>query len=137
HAGWYFSTGAWHGYGDGTLLYRELGDARIPVAIAGGVATCAVAFAVARGVVGAIVATLPSRRVAGALIAMTLAAALNIGLDLGQLAIRHDSTYGAIVAHERDRQIARDLAAWLASQRRAGVAVSDSARDDELKRLEE
>src|SRR5579862_4912476 len=28
HAGWYLATGAWHGFGDGVLLYHLLGAAR-------------------------------------------------------------------------------------------------------------
>jgi hypothetical protein len=136
HALWYFATGAWHGYGDGVLLYRELGDARIPVAIAAGVVACAVAFALARGVIGAIVAAVPGRRIAGAAIAMAIAAGVNIGLAVGELAIRPDATYGAIMTHERDREIARELARWLAEQKRAGVEVGDAARQQQMAQLE-
>jgi hypothetical protein len=136
HALWYFATGAWHGFGDGVLLYHVLGDARYAVAIAGGLAACAVAFALARGVVGAIVAAVPGRRVAGALIAMAIAAGVNIGLDVGELALRRDATYGAIMTHERDREIARDYARWLAQQRRAGIDVGAAARERQMQELE-
>ena len=136
HALWYFATGAFHGYGDGVLLYRELGAARIPVAVAAGLAVCAVAFVLARGVIGAIVATLPSRRIAGAVIAMAIATGINVTLLVGELSIRRDSTYGAIMTHERDREIARDYARWLAQQRRAGIDVGDAAREQQMQVLE-
>ena len=44
HASWYLATGAFSGFGDGVLLYRELGAARVPVAIGAGLVTCAAAY---------------------------------------------------------------------------------------------
>jgi hypothetical protein len=132
HAGWYFATGTWHGYGDGALVYHLLGDARHAAAIAGGVVTCVAAFVGARDLFRTIVATMPARRFAGVAIAMVVAAAVNAGLAIGELSVRHDTMYGAIMTTERDRTIQRDYARWLAE---AG-AVDDVARERELRQLE-
>jgi hypothetical protein len=137
HAGWYFATGTWHGYGDGALIYRLLGDARYPAAIAGAAVTCVAAFAGARHLFATLVATIgPTRRVAGIAIAMVVAGSVNLALDLGELAIRHDATYVATMASERDRVIARDYARWLDDARRSHTAIDDEARDRELHRLD-
>jgi hypothetical protein len=134
HAGWYLATGAWHGYGDGTLLYRELGEARWPFAIVIGLLACAAAFAGSRWVTGAIAATLPGSRAArltGTLVAVVLAGAVNLGLDLGELRVRRDAIYRETMAPERDRLVARELAAWAAEQPQA----SDAEREAEADRL--
>lgn len=113
HAGWYFSTGTWHGYGDFVRLHRELGDARMPLAIVVGLASCAAAYAGARIVLGSLAATIPGRgtaRIAGVATACVIAGALQIGLMLGETALRRDETYGTIMQRERDRAIARELA---------------------------
>jgi len=71
HAGWYFATGTWHGYGDGALIYQVLGDARYPAAIAAGLVTCGAAFVGARWLFATVVASIgPTRRVAGIAIAV-------------------------------------------------------------------
>ena len=80
HAAWYFSTGTWHGYGDGVQLYHELGVARYPVAIAAGLVTCSAAYLGARGVFGALADTLPSSRAVGVCVACVLAAGVHVGL---------------------------------------------------------
>src|SRR3569623_1791178 len=82
HAGWYLATGAYAGFGDGVLLYRELGGARVPVAIAAGGVTCGAAFLGAREVMGALAAA-PRHRIAGTLGALGLAAGLHAGHALG------------------------------------------------------
>lgn len=128
HAGWYFATGLWHGYGDGTLAYRAVGDARYPIAILVGLGTCAVAFAVARLVLGALAASLPgsrNARIAGVIVAALLAGGIQAGLALGEVAVRGDSTYGAIMKPERERMIARELAAWQRTQQRP---ITDAER---------
>ena len=69
HASWYLATGACSGYGDGVLLYRELGARALPVAIGAGLVTCAAGVSRrARGVRRARGA-LPRHRVAGAVAA--------------------------------------------------------------------
>jgi len=115
HALWYLATGAWHGYGDGALLYHVLGDARAPFAIAVGLATCAATFATARGVLGALAGTLRDHRVAGLVAAAMLAGGLHAGLSIGELRIRRDATYTETMASERDRRIEDALARWQAS----------------------
>src|SRR3569623_515919 len=82
HAGWYLATGAYAGFGDGVLLYRALGGARVPVAIAAGGVTCGAAFLGAREVMGALAAT-QRHRIAGTLGALGLAAGLHAGHALG------------------------------------------------------
>jgi hypothetical protein len=137
HAGWYFATGTWHGYGDGAMTYRVLGDARYPAAIAGGLVTCVAAFLGARWLFQTIVATIgPTRRVAGFAIAMVVAGSVNLALDLGELAVRRDAMYSATMAAERDRAIARDYARWLDDARRHGTAIDDAARERELHQLD-
>jgi len=136
HGGWYFATGTWHGFGDGALIYRVLGDARYPVAIAGGLVACGAAFVGARWLFATVVATIPTRRVAGIAIAVVVAGSVNLALDLGELAIRQDSMYGATMAPERDRVIARDYAHWLDEARRSGAVIDDAARERELHRLD-
>ena len=136
HASWYFATGAFHGYGDGVLLYHELGDARVPVAIAAGVVTCAAAYEGARGVFGALIATVPRGRVVGLIVAAVLAGGLHVGLAATELAVRRDPTYIAVMQPERERLVASDLAAWTARQHERGLEITPGARDSEQARLE-
>ncbi len=132
HACWYLATGAWHGYGDGTLLYRELGDGRYPFAIGVGLVGCAFAWLGTRHVLGALAATIDHRLVAlaGALV---LAAVINIGLDLAELHVRGDRSYASMMAPEKDRVIAREMVAWIAAQR----ATTDAERAAKVAELED
>ena len=136
HAGWYFSTGIWHGYGDFVRLHRELGDARAPIAIVVGLASCGVAYAGARIALGSLAAAVPGRRsarVAGVAAACVIAGGLQIGLALGETALRRDETYGTIMRRERDRVIARELAEW---QRRQPT-IDEAARAARARQLDE
>ena len=63
-----------------------------------------------------------------------VAGSVNLALDLGELAIRQDTMYGATMAPERDRVIARDYARWLDEARRTGTAIDSAARERELDR---
>ena len=135
HAGWYFSTGTWHGYGDFVRLHRELGDARMPLALVVGFASCVAAYAGARIALGSLYATIPGRRaarIAGVATACVIAGALQIGLMLGETALRHDETYGTIMRPERDRVIARELA-----YQRRNPAMDEALRAARLRELEE
>lgn len=137
HATWYLATGAFHGFGDGLVLYRALGSARVPVAIVAGVLTCGAAFLAARSVLGVLTATLsgsPKARVAGVIVAAALAGGLHAGLAAGELAIRRDATYTATMRPQRDRDIARELARWQREQAARG-AIDDGARRAEQARL--
>ena len=134
HACWYFATGTWHGYGDFVRLHRELGDARMPVALVVGLASCAAAYFGARIVLGSVAATIPGRRaarIAGVATACVLAGGLQIGLMLGETQLRRDETYGTIMRPERDRVIARELAEWQRRQPRIDEAAR-AARAREL-----
>jgi hypothetical protein len=140
HAGWYLATGTWHGYGDGVLIHRELGSLRYPVAIATGLVACGIAFAGARLVLGALAASLPGTRgarIAGMAIAVLVAGALQVGLAVGEVRVRGDNTYGAIMKPERERLIARELAEWQREQARLGAQISDAERDARARALAE
>nr|HEX4314609.1 hypothetical protein [Kofleriaceae bacterium] len=133
HALWYFATGAWHGQGDGQLLYADLGDARWPVAIAGGAVACAVTFWGARYVAGAIAGTVARRwQVVAALVA---AFAINLALDVGELAIRRDRQYQQTMQREDERVVQRELAAWEREELARRAAIDAAARDAEAERL--
>ena len=124
HGAAYLAIGSWHGYGDGLLVHRALGDAKAAVAIPAGALAVAVAFLAARALAGPLAASVPARRRAHRLAAVAIAVAtaggIHAGLARAELAIRADPTYGAIMRHERDRAIDRELAAWLAAQRAHG-----------------
>jgi hypothetical protein len=138
HATWYLATGAFHGFGDGLVLYRALGSARVPVAIAAGLVTCVAAYLAAQRVLGVLAATLPGSRrarVLGVIVAAALAGGLHAGLAAGELAIRRDPTYAAAMQPQRERDIARELVAWQREQAARGVIVTDEERRAERARL--
>ena len=131
HATWYFATGAWHGYGDGQLLYKVLGDARYPVAIAAGAVTCVAGFAAASRITGTLFATVSPRWLF--VIAALLAGGAHVGLAVGELAVRNDVTYGEVMQPERERVVQRDLERWAQYEKRATPAQ----REKERARLED
>jgi hypothetical protein len=139
HATWYLATGAFHGFGDGLLLYRELGAGRVPVAIAAGIATCIAAYLAARQTVRPLLSTLSGssrRRIGGLAVAMVLAGGLHAGLTLGELRIRRDPTYVQTMQPEATRVVARELAEWQRLQAERGLEPSDAAKRDQLTRLQ-
>ncbi|HSD89722.1 MAG TPA: hypothetical protein VLB44_19460 [Kofleriaceae bacterium] len=138
HASWYLATGAWHGFGDGLVLYRMLGAGRAPVAIAAGLVTCGAAFLGAREVLGALAKTIHGSRrarVIGTAIALVLAAGFHAGLTTGELALRRDPTYAETMQPERERVIAQELEQWRSEQAARGVEVSPEAQRDEQTHL--
>jgi hypothetical protein len=138
HAAWYFATGTWHGYGDGLPAYKALGDCRYPAAIAGGLIACGAAFVAARLVLGALAALVPGRRRAqlvGVVVAVGLATGAQAGLAIGEIMVRGDNTYGAIMRPERERLIAREYAAWQRDQKAHDIVISDADREAELRKL--
>jgi len=138
HAGWYLATGAFHGFGDGLVLYRMLGDWRAPVAIAAALVTCAAGFAGAREVLGALAGTLrgsAKARIAGTIVAAVLAAGAHAALTAGELWLRRDPTYAAVMQPERERVIARELAQWQAQQAEQGTPVTAEQKRVEQTRL--
>jgi hypothetical protein len=131
HASWYLATGAWHGYGDGALLYHEAGDVRYAIALAAGAVTCTAAFFGARGVLGALAATLPGSRrarIAGTIAALAIAGGVHAGLAAGELAYRRDTAYTSIMTSERERLVARDYARWEASNGSAAPEARQEQR---------
>ncbi len=115
HATWYLATGAFHGFGDGLVLYRVLGRSRVAVAVASGLVTCGAAYLAARHVLGTLTSTLRGSRrarVVGVVVAAALAGGLHAGLAAGELALRRDPTYTATMQPQRERDIAMELQAW-------------------------
>jgi len=123
HATWYLATGAFHGFGDGVVLYRVLGAWRVPVAVAAGAMTCAAGYLGAREVFGALTATLPRRRLSGTLAALAAAGALHAGLAIGELKLRADRTYAQTMAPERERVVTQ----WIAAHPDAPAPVRAAA----------
>jgi hypothetical protein len=125
HAMFYLATGTWHGYGDGRLIHELTGGARYPIAIAAGLVAGTMGWLGARHLFGALRAAVPAPRLAGALVAIAIAAAVNVALDVGEQVLRRDATYAVTMQPERERVVARELAAW---QRAQGAPVSDAER---------
>lgn len=129
HAAWYLATGTWHGYGDGTLLYRELGEARWIVAVPAGLVACTMAYAGARLVIGALAATLPrERRLAVAALVFVIAGAVQLAGAVAEVRLRRDTTYAQTMTPERERIVARELAAWERDLAARGAQASAEAR---------
>ena len=118
HASWYLATGAFSGFGDGVLLYRELGAARVPVAIASALVTCTAGYLGAREALGALAGT-QRRPVVGTAAAVLLAGGLHAGLAIGELQLRRDRTYAETMAPERERQITAEVVQWQAAHPQA------------------
>jgi hypothetical protein len=112
HASWYLATGTWHGYGDGVELHRMLGDDTWLVAIPAAAVTLAASYTGARTVLPSLAATLPRARVAGAALALVISGVVQLGGALGEVALRRDAAYSAVMKPERDRRIASELRQW-------------------------
>lgn len=135
HGAWYLAVGTFHGFGDGWLVRRELGDARVAVACAAGAVVVVLAFVVARSILGALAATIPGgpgAKIGGIAVAAVLAGGLQVGLALGELEVRRDRTYGAIMEREDKRIVARELAAWERQQRGVVDPAARKARERAL-----
>jgi len=131
HAAWYLAVGTYHGFGDGWLVRQVLGDGRYAVAIAAGLVGLAFAYFGARAILGVLAAAIPGdrrARVAGVLVAAALAGGLQAALAAGEVRVRRDTTYGAIMQPESDRLVAKELENWDQEQRARGVQVDDAAR---------
>lgn len=131
HATWYLATGTWHGYGDGVMLHRDLGDTKWLVAIPAAAITLGAAFVGARCVLGALAATVPGTqraRIAGTAIALVIAGGIQLGAALGEVQLRRDATYTATMRPERERAVARELAQWTEQQARERQRPSEEER---------
>ncbi|HTL33855.1 MAG TPA: hypothetical protein VL326_12055 [Kofleriaceae bacterium] len=138
HAGWYLATGAFHGFGDGLILYRMLGSWRTPVALGAALLTVGAGYLGAREVLGALAGTLRGSRrarLAGTIIAVVLAAGTHAALTAGELAARSDPTYAQTMQPERERVVAKELAEWQAAQAQQGVEITQEQKRVEEKRL--
>jgi hypothetical protein len=127
HASWYLSTGTWHGYGDGVELHRMLGGDKWLVAIPAAAVTLAASYVGARTVLPALAACLPSRRLAGTAIALVIAGGIQLGAALGEVALRRDAAYAAVMQPERERVIASELRQWEQQQVRPPTAEEREA----------
>lgn len=138
HAAWYLATGTWHGFGDGVLLHRALGDAKWLVALPAAAVTIAAGHAAARWVLGALAATIPGgrgRRIAGTLIALVVAGGVQVAVAVGEVQLRRDTTYAQVMRREPDVIAARELAQWTARETSAGHAPSAAARAEMQRNL--
>ncbi|MBK9031520.1 MAG: hypothetical protein IPL61_09320 [Myxococcales bacterium] len=118
HAALYLAVGAADGVGDGAWVHQRLGGARGAVAIPAAVAALVAAAVASRRLGAALIATLPpgprARRVALLALALALAGGAHAALVVGELQVRPDPTYARVMATERARSIAREVAAWRA-----------------------
>lgn len=126
HALCYLAAGTYHGFGDGIVLYRELGDGRLPVAAVAGAAACGAAYLGARAIIRALLATLPGRRLAGLAVAVALAGGVQVALAVGEVQLRRDAVYARIMKPERDRLAERELAEWLRRHQDASAAEREA-----------
>ena len=127
----YLAAGTYHGFGDGIVLYRELGDARLWVALPAGAIACGAAYLGARLVIRPLLATLPARRIAGLALALAIAGGLRVALAVGEVRLRRDAVYARIMKPERDRLAERELAEWLRRHQDASAAE----REEEARAL--
>lgn len=140
HGTWYLAGGVFHGFGDGIVLQDRLGESRVWVAIAAGIATCTATFIGARAITAPLARTLPGstrQRAIGFAVAAVLAGGLHAGLTVGELQLRRDAAYSRIMKPANQRRIARELEAWEREQAARGATPSDDARRVERRRLED
>jgi hypothetical protein len=102
-----------------------LGDARYPVAIAAALAGAAAGFAAAREAFAAIVRAAPGKRW---IIAVAVALAANGAAIGGELYVRHDAAYRAMMMSERDRTIGRELGHFRSGRPEASADELDAER---------
>lgn len=130
HAAWYLAVGTYHGFGDGALIRSVAGDVRYVIAIVAGLVVLVFAYLGARAILGVLAATIPGdrrARIAGVVVALVVSAGLQAALVAGELYVRRDETYGAIMRTERERVVAREVAKWEREHAQRGVTI-DSAR---------
>lgn len=133
HAGFYLAAGTHHGYGDGRILHATLGAGR-PFLVAGiAIVLCTGAFVLARRLLALVWQRLPGPRwhalaaVAGAI---AIAAAVHAALAFGELAVRRDRTYAAVMQTESSRAVEREVADRLREQPRIDPAELERLRRD-------
>ena len=121
-------------------MRKQLGDARLAVAIAAGLAVIVMTYLAARAILRVLAAMIPGgarSKVAGVLAAALLAGGVQFALAMGELRIRRDATYGAIMQTQSERVVARELAEWVERQRAKGVTIDAAARRARARALAE
>jgi hypothetical protein len=123
HAGWYLAAGTYHGFGDGWVLHRRLGDPRLAIVI-----PVAVAIVVGAAIAGARVGRAlrahvpgsPRRQLAIAAGALALALGAHAALTLTELQLRTDRPYQRTMRTAAQRAVERELATLVATSEVAG-----------------
>jgi hypothetical protein len=131
HAAWYLAIGTYHGFGDGALLRWWAGDNRTAIAIAAAIVVLAMAFFTSRAIWGVLSVTIPGgkrARIAGVIAAALVAGGFQFALAAGELRVRRDETYGAVMQPERVRAVAREMKQWEKEQKQRGIQIDPTAR---------
>jgi hypothetical protein len=145
HGLYYLATGAFHGFGDGWLLHRELGSDRWWVAVPAALLALVAGYFCARVLGCRIRSSLPpapaAAQVATIGIAVLLAAGLHAALSFGEVRLRADRetgrTYTRVMKHQSAREVERDLARYLAEARRQGARLERREIEQVKERLED
>ncbi|MCB9573683.1 MAG: hypothetical protein H6709_16505 [Kofleriaceae bacterium] len=132
HAAWYLAAGTYHGFGDGWGLHQALGADRLglagPVAAAGIAAALVGGRAVGRRLRALTPTTTPRRQLIAIAVAVALGGGAHAALTAGELAVRRDRTYHAVMQTEGQRATARELAARASTPPRAPASRSTTPR---------
>ena len=133
HAGYYLTAGTFHGFGDGQILYREMGDARLALVLPVTAFVLVAAHAMARHWVAHVASRLPATGppLLTIAIAVVLAAGGHAALSFGELAIRPDLTYENTMRHESEHAVEHDLAIFIKA---IEMARGEQPADHELSR---
>lgn len=125
HVGSYLAAGTHHGFGDGLVLHRRLGELRaLAVLPAAGLAIAA-AYWLARRLMLEVPGLPAGRGRALAVLGVAAlgAAAIHGGLYLVERQLTSDPTYAEVMRAEAERDARRALAAELARRRAAGTPM--------------
>jgi len=140
HAAFYLAVGTFHGFGDGTLLHRDLGTARLAIVIPAALLACSAAYLAGVRLIGALRAlsgvAAPRRQLAAVALALAAAGAAHAALTFGELRVRRDPRYGVVMQSERDRTVARELAERIAAAEAAGRRLAPPEVRDARRELE-
>lgn len=140
HAGYYLTAGTFHGFGDGQILYREMGDARLALVLPVTGFVLLAAHAMARHWVAHVASRLPAtgRPTLTIAAAVLLAAGGHAALSFGELAITPDPTYHNTMRHKSQRAIEHDLAVFIkAIEQVRGQKPADREVSQRRRELEE
>jgi len=133
HVGFYLAAGTHHGFGDGLILHRQLGDLRWLVIGAASLLSMGAAYWWARRLLRE-VPGLPQKRwraLAALAIAGLVAGVVHGGLAYAERRIADDKTYADIMRADAERQAMALLAAEAHRRRLAGLPMG---RDEAIAR---